>query len=605
MVSILLDAMSVEAADRSLKRDFDAMVTKMDKMFWAQMASHLLRAEKAEQVSEKPDLPKQMVDFCVTVLQERKSRLGDESSHDPWIMWIEAGRSQDWQLAFGKRDQLPMLGDFPENAYDLADKHNMQEIMDLLRSIGRGGNRAVVHLQDQLRDAVKSQDFDKVKDAFDQLGLEKPLEVATSGRHDGWSAIDLAEQACLVAAPSQTSIKILDFVLKKARPEDLLQTNKDGHNAFTAVDQAGRSMLMWAVVKGQSKLMQLLLKKQADVNITSRVRDRVNMSPLLWTAGKAENPDERDEEVRVAQAELLLRYRADVNQKQASGWSSLVAAAWHGWPKLVELLLRSRADPLLKTNREDTALVLAKEKKRTDVVKLLEAAAGLATDGGNAAVGPQAEPPSPKEGRETASDPAKTVDLGLAEALESPAAPLRPTDFGEPSLPIGAPARPSVFREESSEPLTRPVRGGGRRGLQDSAGSASVPVSGRNRGARSTGRVRSNAPSADQTPRPPGQATPRPPAEARSAAVARFLPRGGGLAVEAGQSTELTPRPRPALRPLGNRAATLGPEPVIQRPLFRPGARSVAPPGFRHPAYPFDQRAPRMGRNRQAPPQGL
>ena len=57
---------------------------------------------------------------------------------------------------------------------------------------------------------------------------------------------------------------------------------------------------------------------------------------------------------------LLLAHGADVNGRQAGGWTPLHSAAYHGASDLVELLLRQGADPALTSDDGRTASDMAR-----------------------------------------------------------------------------------------------------------------------------------------------------------------------------------------------------------------------------------------------------
>jgi ankyrin repeat protein len=70
---------------------------------------------------------------------------------------------------------------------------------------------------------------------------------------------------------------------------------------------------------------------------------------------------------------------ADVNAKNASGWTALMRASYCGYThgkyaEVVKLLLDKGADVNIKTAEGITALMMAKNKGKTEIVAMLEKA---------------------------------------------------------------------------------------------------------------------------------------------------------------------------------------------------------------------------------------
>ena len=61
--------------------------------------------------------------------------------------------------------------------------------------------------------------------------------------------------------------------------------------------------------------------------------------------------------------ELLLKERADPNIQVESGWTALMAASENGHQQVAELLLKKKADPNIQHKNGWTALVAASDKK--------------------------------------------------------------------------------------------------------------------------------------------------------------------------------------------------------------------------------------------------
>jgi cytohesin len=75
--------------------------------------------------------------------------------------------------------------------------------------------------------------------------------------------------------------------------------------------------------------------------------------------------------------EYLLQHGADVNAKQDEGYTSLMAAAEHGYTGVVRVLLSHGADVTSKDDDGRTALSLAEKNGHTEAALLLKDALGL------------------------------------------------------------------------------------------------------------------------------------------------------------------------------------------------------------------------------------
>ena len=69
----------------------------------------------------------------------------------------------------------------------------------------------------------------------------------------------------------------------------------------------------------------------------------------------------------------LLDNSAAINKVKDNGWTALMAAAQHGHPECVSVLLEAGADATLRKTDGCTALSLAEENARLDVARILRA----------------------------------------------------------------------------------------------------------------------------------------------------------------------------------------------------------------------------------------
>ena len=100
---------------------------------------------------------------------------------------------------------------------------------------------------------------------------------------------------------------------------------------------------------------ELLLDYGADVD----GRDADGYTPLMVATGELEI------------AQLLVRHGANVNAVTVTGWSVLMAAVVHGTPSLIRFLLEKGADPELKDEDGMTALAHAVRTNREENAAML------------------------------------------------------------------------------------------------------------------------------------------------------------------------------------------------------------------------------------------
>ena len=125
------------------------------------------------------------------------------------------------------------------------------------------------------------------------------------------------------------------------------------------------SSLRFAAENGSIDAVKLLIANGADLNS----RDNHGETPLMWAArmGQSEN------------TKYLIESGADVNAKDDDyGWTALITVARFGSGQAAKLLIDGGADLNSQGNSGSTALMIACEQRRIDVVKcLLEAGADV------------------------------------------------------------------------------------------------------------------------------------------------------------------------------------------------------------------------------------
>ncbi|XP_035527522.1 B-cell lymphoma 3 protein homolog [Morone saxatilis] len=118
----------------------------------------------------------------------------------------------------------------------------------------------------------------------------------------------------------------------------------------------GWSPLHLAVLRGHKDLARMLLDAGADINAMDI---KSGQSPLMH-AVESNNAD---------MVHFLIESGCDVNSQSYSGNTALHSACGRGQVDTVRLLLKSGADSSLKNYHNDTPVMVAKNKKITDVLR--------------------------------------------------------------------------------------------------------------------------------------------------------------------------------------------------------------------------------------------
>jgi uncharacterized protein len=217
-----------------------------------------------------------------------------------------------------------------------------------------------------LFDAIRSGSLSTVEEL-----LEKDPSLAEARNQGGTSALSWS---VYVSQP-----QIRDLLLSKLSTLDVFEATMVGHR--DAVEKAlqanpgtineyskdGFTALGLAAFFGQYDIAQRLLDLGANPNLASKNPQRV--APLHSAVAQ------RDEEQALRMATLLLKYKADVNAAQHSGWTPLHQAAAHGFDRLVQVLLAEGADVKVAADDGMTAQDFAKKGDHRSTVQLLSATA--------------------------------------------------------------------------------------------------------------------------------------------------------------------------------------------------------------------------------------
>lgn len=121
-------------------------------------------------------------------------------------------------------------------------------------------------------------------------------------------------------------------------------------------NKADESPLMLAALGGQLDIAKRLIDQGADVNKTG-------WTPLHYAATRG----------HIELMALLLDKNAYIDAASPNGTTPLMMAAFYGTPSAVKLLLEAGADPMLRNQKDLTAIDFAQRANRADSAEIIAA----------------------------------------------------------------------------------------------------------------------------------------------------------------------------------------------------------------------------------------
>lgn len=234
----------------------------------------------------------------------------------------------------------------------------------------RGLNAQDDHLRTPLILAVITNDIERVKELL-KLGADV-------------SIVDFGGNNALHRAADGNRLEILNIIL-----DTNIDINLKTHRGYksTALCSVSSSLFPIPLPK-----LQTLLEHGADPNIP----DKYKMTPLHWVAAFQEdlevlkillkfganvnNKDNKGVTVLMSAAikgilecvQIVVLAGAEMNVAAKDGFTELMCAAYYGHEEIVEYLLANGADKNAIAKKGETALSIAKKKNFNTIVAILE-----------------------------------------------------------------------------------------------------------------------------------------------------------------------------------------------------------------------------------------
>jgi len=313
-----------------------------------------------------------------------------EKRHNFYSFLISTGYIRGHFVKVDLTQIHPVINSF-QNINPLASLPGMNG--DLLRAVDRGDLTEV-------KDSI-----DKGADINTQSSQGTPVSLASLNGHTEIVKFLIQKGADInmrIEKGGQTPL-MAAIVGRKEIAKLLIENGAD----INVKDNAGWSPLIWASAMNHAEIAELLIGKGAHID----EKNNQGQTPLMFASkwgyteivkllidqGAEINMQMDDgwtalmdaiDSDHIKIAKLLIEKGADVNLKSKSrpleapegksmqfgGWTALMAAAFKGNTEIAKLLIDKGADVNAKDEHGQTPLVVAKQWKRLEIIRLLEEA---------------------------------------------------------------------------------------------------------------------------------------------------------------------------------------------------------------------------------------
>ncbi len=151
---------------------------------------------------------------------------------------------------------------------------------------------------------------------------------------------------------------MLYFAFSDEEINNLKELFKNRNPNINHVASNGWSALLTSVANGAEKTTKYLLQKAADPSISTKH----GATPLHFAAKYG----------KLSLCELLIHYKADVNQRDIDGLTALMLASKYGHNSIVKLLIQCGADSQMVDDVQKSALTYATEGNFGEICKQLK-----------------------------------------------------------------------------------------------------------------------------------------------------------------------------------------------------------------------------------------
>lgn len=179
---------------------------------------------------------------------------------------------------------------------------------------------------------------------------------------EGGASVDKKDETGhtpLMAAASHGASEIVKYLVSKGAKVDL-------------ANNEGWTPLAYAVSVHDLETAKFLVQSGADLNAQLSHFQDGKRSILMQAVATTEGQDEKDKGYQTIQ--FLVAKGASVDARDSKGETALMYAVRTGKPGLVQLMLKSHADPSLRNKEGQTALDIARKAEDKKIIAVLQTA---------------------------------------------------------------------------------------------------------------------------------------------------------------------------------------------------------------------------------------